>query len=87
MTRPQEIGERVQKLRRAFCMTGSQLAHRAGFHANTLLRIERGEGYPSMENLCKVEMHSGAVRIIFWGAQKRPGDQMKGGVRHQTDPR
>lgn len=54
MTRPQEIGERVQKLRRAFCMTGSQLAHRAGFHANTLLRIERDEGYPSMENLCKV---------------------------------
>jgi transcriptional regulator with XRE-family HTH domain len=56
----QSIGQRVRKLRKDRRLSQIVLAELAGVHYNTLKRIERGQGNPSVEALVRIAEALGA---------------------------
>lgn len=51
MTLKQDLGQRIQKLRKDKKITQEQLAEMVGIDPKNISRIEKGNNYPTAENL------------------------------------
>jgi transcriptional regulator with XRE-family HTH domain len=54
MTLKQDLGQRIQKLRKDKKITQEQLAEMVGIDPKNISRIEKGNNYPSAENLTSI---------------------------------
>jgi transcriptional regulator with XRE-family HTH domain len=52
--RKKEIGEHLRKRRKSLKVSLSEFELLVGIHRNTLYKIERGEGNPTMETLVTI---------------------------------
>ena len=54
MTLKQDLGQRIQKLRKDKKITQEQLAEMVGIDPKNISRIEKGNNYPTAENLTSI---------------------------------
>ena len=54
MTLKQDLGQRIQKLRKDKKITQEQLAEMVGIDPKKISRIEKGNNYPTAENLTSI---------------------------------
>jgi len=54
MTLKQELGAKIQRLRKAKKLTQEQLAELVGIDPKNISRIEKGNNYPTAENLTAI---------------------------------
>lgn len=54
MTLKQDLGQRIQKLRKDRKITQEQLAEMVGIDPKNISRIEKGNNYPTAENLTSI---------------------------------
>ena len=54
MTLKQDLGQRIQKLRKDKKITQEQLAEMVGIDPKNISRIEKGNKYPTAENLTSI---------------------------------
>ena len=54
MTLKQELGAKIQKLRKSKKLTQEQLAELVGIDPKNISRIENGNNYPTAENLTSI---------------------------------
>lgn len=54
MTLKQDLGQKIQKLRKERKITQEKLAEMVGIDPKNISRIEIGNNYPTAENLCAI---------------------------------
>ena len=50
-----QFGKKIQELRNLFLLTQESLAEKLGVSRNTIARIEKGDNFPSVETLEKIQ--------------------------------
>ena len=77
MTLKQDLGQRIQKLRKDKKITQEQLAEMVGIDPKNISRIEKGNNYPTAENLTSIAkaLHFDIYELFVFNSI--PLEQMK----------
>lgn len=77
MTLKQDLGQRIQKLRKDKKITQEQLAEMVGIDPKNISRIEKGNNYPTAENLTSIAkaLHVDIYELFVFNSI--PLEQMK----------
>ena len=77
MTLKQDFGQRIQKLRKDKKITQEQLAEMVGIDPKNISRIEKGNNYPTAENLTSIAkaLHVDIYELFVFNSI--PLEQMK----------
>ena len=77
MTLKQDLGQRIQKLRKDKKITQEQLAEMVGIDPKNISRIEKGNNYPTAENLTSIakSLHVDIYELFVFNSI--PLEQMK----------
>ena len=77
MTLKQDLGQRIQKLRKDKKSTQEQLAEMVGIDPKNISRIEKGNNYPTAENLTSIAkaLHVDIYELFVFNSI--PLEQMK----------
>ena len=77
MTSKQDLGQRIQKLRKDKKITQEQLAEMVGIDPKNISRIEKGNNYPTAENLTSIAkaLHVDIYELFVFNSI--PLEQMK----------
>ena len=77
MTLKQDLGQRIQKLRKDKKITQEQLAEMVGIDPKNISRIEKGNNYPTAENLTSIAkaLHVDIYELFLFNSI--PLEQMK----------
>lgn len=77
MTLKQDLGQRIQKLRKDKKITQEQLAEMVGIDPKNISRIEKGNNYPTAENLTSIAkaLHVDIYELFVFNSI--PFEQMK----------
>lgn len=77
MTLKQDLGQRIQKLRKDKKITQEQLAEMVGIDPKNISRIEKGNNYPTAENLTSIAKALNVDIYELFVFNKIPLTQMK----------
>ena len=77
MTLKQDLGQRIQKVRKDKKITQEQLAEMVGIDPKNISRIEKGNNYPTAENLTSIAkaLHVDIYELFVFNSI--PLEQMK----------
>lgn len=77
MTLKQDLGQRIQKLRKDKKITQEQLAEMVGIDPKNISRIEKGNNYPTAENLTSIAKALNVDIYELFVFNSIPFEQMK----------
>lgn len=77
MTLKQDLGQRIQKLRKDKKITQEQLAEMVGIDPKNISRIEKGNNYPTAENLTSISKALNVDIYELFVFNSIPLEQMK----------